>query len=112
MPPAFARDPPDRLEDLNGKVKDELARIDRFADRLVKAKLATPTSRSGTPAGRHQRNRRGQQIIAAAKAEGKEPDRSKLNVELLMEAQALMNIQTWAVIAGDGPRGTGPRHHA
>ena len=95
---------PARLEDLNLKVKDELARIDKFVDRLVKAKLATPTftiqeilqvaSNEITAANT---------IIAAAKAEGKEPDRSKLNVALLMEAQDLMSIETWAVIAGDGP---------
>ena len=53
---------PARLEDLNVKVQDELERIDRFADHLVKAKLATPMfTLQEAPAGRLERNRRGQQ---------------------------------------------------
>ena len=105
---------PARLEDLNVKVQDELERIDRFADHLVKAKLATPmfTLQELLQVASNE-IAEANKIIAAAKAKGKEPDRSKLNVDLLMEAQALMNIETWAVIAGDGPSVVSrPRHHA
>jgi hypothetical protein len=41
-------------------------------------------------------------LLAAAQAEGKEPDRSKLNVALLLEAQEILKIDTWTVIDGQG----------
>ena len=40
--------------------------------------------------------------IAAAKAEGKEPDRGKLNVPLLMEAQEILKIDSWLSINPEG----------
>jgi len=41
-------------------------------------------------------------MIAAAKAEGNELDRGKLNVPLLMEAQEILKIDSWVVISPEG----------
>ncbi|HEX8031105.1 MAG TPA: metallophosphoesterase [Vicinamibacterales bacterium] len=100
--------PPDAsiasLDDINNQVRDEVRRLDRFVDRLVDQKLAT---RSFTlqeilqvaSAEIGLANAR----IAAAKAEGTELDRSKLNVPLLMEAQEIMKVDSWMSLAPEGP---------
>ena len=41
-------------------------------------------------------------VIAAAKAEGTEPDREKLNVPLLLEAQEILKIDAWVVVSPEG----------
>ena len=41
-------------------------------------------------------------MIAAAQAEGKQPDRSRLNVPLLMEAQEILKLDGWTVVAPEG----------
>ena len=98
--PALA---PAKLDDLNVRVRDEMRRLDRFVDRLVSAGVATRTFNL-------------QEIlqvavneitvanatIAAAQAEGKEPDRGKLNVPLLMEAQEILKIDAWTVVHPQG----------
>src|SRR5688572_16903435 len=98
--PAMA---PDKLEDLNIRVRDEVRRLDRFADPLVSAGLSSRTSpvqrivevaANEIPAANTR--------IAAAQAEGKEPDRGRLNVPLLMEAQEILKIGTWTVVNPEG----------
>jgi hypothetical protein len=98
--PAMA---PEKLEDLNIRVRDEVRRLDRFVDRLVSAGVATRTFNLQeiiqvavneiTVANA---------MIAAAQAEGKEPDRSRLNVPLLMEAQEILKIDGWTVVNPEG----------
>ena len=98
--PAMA---PEKIDELNVRVRDEIRRLDRFLDRLVDLKLATRTfglmeilqvaSNEITVANA---------MIAAAKAEGQEPDRGKLNVPLLMEAQEILKIDTWVVVNPEG----------
>jgi hypothetical protein len=95
--------PPARIEDLNVQAKDEIRRLDQFLDRLISLKLATrhfslqeilqvASSEIGLANAR----------IAAAKAEGTEPDRGKLNIPLLMEAQEIMKIDSWLSINPEG----------
>ena len=94
---------PEKLEDLNIRVRDEVRRLDRFVDRLVSGGLATRTftlqevlqvaANEITVANA---------LIAAAQAEGKEPDRNKLNVPLLMEAQEILKIDGWTVVNPEG----------
>ena len=100
--------PPDNapatLDEMNTQVRDEIKRLDRFVDRLIELKLATrdftlqevlqvASAEIGLANAR----------IAAAKQEGKEPDRDKLNVPLLLEAQEVMKIDAWASINPEGP---------
>jgi hypothetical protein len=94
---------PERLDDLNARVRDEIRRLDRFADRLISSGLATRTftlqeivqvaANEITVANA---------VIAAAQAEGQKPDGSKLNVPLLMEAQEILKIESWVVVSPDG----------
>jgi hypothetical protein len=100
IPPAK---PPARIEDLNAQAKDEIRRLDQFLDRLIALKLATrefslqeilqvASSEIGLANAR----------IAEAKAAGTEPDRGKLNIPLLMEAQEIMKIDSWLCISPEG----------
>jgi hypothetical protein len=94
---------PAKIDDLNTQLRDEIRRMDRFLDRLVELKLATPhftlqeilqvaSSEIGLANAR----------IAAARDEGKELDRGKLNMPLLMEAQEIMKVDSWLAIAPEG----------
>lgn len=94
---------PEKIEDLNIRVRDEIRRLDRFVDRLIAAGLATRTftlqeiwqAASNEIAVANA-------VIATAQAEGKEPDRSRLNVPLLMEAQEILKLDTWTVVSPEG----------
>jgi hypothetical protein len=94
---------PERLEDLNAQVKDEIRRLDRFVDRLIDMKLATreftlneilqvAANEIGLANAR----------IAAAKAGGKEPERGSLNVPFLLEAQEILKVDSWVVVHPEG----------
>jgi hypothetical protein len=94
---------PAKLDDLNTQLRDEIRRMDRFLERLVELKLATPhftlqeilqvaSAEIGLANSR----------IAAAKEAGQEPDRRKLNVPLLMEAQEILKVDSWLAIAPEG----------
>lgn len=90
---------PAKLDDINVTLREEVRRLDRFVDRLVSARAATRyfnlqeilQAASSEIAAANA-------VIAAAQAEGKELDRSKLNVPLLMEAQELMKIDSWIAV--------------
>ena len=94
---------PAKIEDLNVQLKDEIRRLDQFLDRLINLKLATRDFTlqeilqvaSGEIGLANAR-------IAIAKEEGKELDRDKLNMPLLMEAQEIMKIETWLSINPEG----------
>jgi hypothetical protein len=98
--PALA---PLKLDDLNVRVRDEVRRLDRFVDRLVEAGLATRAfTLQEILAVASNEIVQANAVIAAAQAEGKEPDRSRLNVPLLMEAQEILKIDTWVVVNPEG----------
>jgi hypothetical protein len=98
--PAMA---PEKLEDLNIRVRDEVRRLDRFVDRLVSAGVATRTfTLQEILQVAVNEITIANAAIAAAQAEGKEPDRSRLNVPLLMEAQEILKIDGWVVVNPEG----------
>jgi hypothetical protein len=95
---------PEKIEDLNIKVRDEIRKLDRFVDRLISLKLATRTfTLQDILSVAVNEITVANGVIAAAQAEGKEPDRSKLNMPLLLEAQDILKIDGWAVVAPEGP---------
>jgi hypothetical protein len=105
--------PPAKLDDLNAQLRDEIRKLDQFVDKLIDLKLATrdfslakilqvASSEIGLANAR----------IAEAKAEGKELDRGKLNVPLLMEAQEIMKIDSWLSINPKARCGTGAVNRA
>jgi hypothetical protein len=100
IPPAGA---PVKLDDLNNQLRAEIKRMDQFLARLVDQKLATRefSLTEILQVASHEISR-ANALIEAAKAEGKEPDRRKLNVPLLMEAQEILKIDTWVAINGEG----------
>ncbi len=94
---------PVKLDELNIRVRDEVRRLDRFVDRLVAAGLATRTfTLQEIFAVAANEIAQANAVIAAAQAEGKEPDRSRLNVPLLMEAQEILKIETWVAVNPEG----------
>lgn len=98
--PAIA---PERIDELNVRVRDEIRRLDRFVDRLVDLKLATRTfSLMEILQVASHEIAQANSVIAAAQAEGKQPDRRKLNVALLLEAQEILKIDSWVVVSPEG----------
>lgn len=95
---------PNRLDDFNERVRVEIQKLDRFVDRLIDLKLATRTFtlQEILQVAAHE-IAAANAVMAAAQAEGKDVDRRKLNVALLMEAQEILTIDKWAVVAPDGP---------
>jgi hypothetical protein len=94
---------PARLDEINTRVRDEIKRLDRFVERLVDLKLALPffTLQEILQVASNEIGD-ANALIAEAKTAGKEPDRSKLNLPLLLEAQEILKIDTWTVVAGEG----------
>ena len=93
IPPTAA---PAKLDELNTQLRDEIRRLDRFLESLIDRKLATPAFTLNeilqvASAEIGMANA----IISAAKESGKEPDRGRLNMPLLLEAQEILKIDTW-----------------
>jgi hypothetical protein len=94
---------PLKLDDLNVRVRDEVRRLDRFVDRLVEAGLATRTfGLQDIIMVAQNEIVQANAMIAAAQAEGKQPDRGRLNVPLLMEAQEILKIDAWVSVNPEG----------
>jgi hypothetical protein len=95
--------PPAKIDDLNDQLRGEIKRMDQFVEKLIDLKLATRDFTlseimqvaSGEIGLANAR-------IAEAQAAGTEPDRRKLNVPLLMEAQEVMKIDSWLAIHPEG----------
>lgn len=94
---------PATLDEVNTRVRDEVRRLDRFVDRLVDEKLALPffTLQEILQVAAHEIGS-ANALFETARAAGKQPDRSKLNVPLLLEAQEILEIDDWTVVAGEG----------
>jgi hypothetical protein len=94
---------PARIAELNARVREEVRRLDRFVDRLIAANLATRTF-TLQEVLQVAANEIGaaNALIAAAQAEGTQPDRGRLNVPLLMEAQEILKLDTWTVVNPEG----------
>jgi len=91
------------LDEVNSRVRDEIRRLDRFLDRLVEDERALPffTLQEMLQVTAYE-IAVANALVDAAKAAGKDPDRSKLNVPLLIEAQEILKIESWTVVAGQG----------
>ena len=94
---------PAKADEVNVRVRDEIRRMDRFVERLVDLKLALPffTLQEVLQVASNEIGV-ANALIAAAQAEGKEPDRSRLNVPLLIEAQEILKIDAWTSVAPEG----------
>ncbi len=94
---------PATLDEVNDRVRDEIRRLDRFVDRLVDRKLALPffTLQEILQVTANE-IRAANAVMAEAEAAGRQPDGSKLDVPLLIEAQEIMKIDSWTIVAGEG----------
>lgn len=94
----------DSLDATVARASAELERYDRFVDRLVRAKLALPWFRLEDVLGiaaAEVRWLNGR--IARAKADGAAPNLSGIDVELVKEAAAILEIGSWSLLKADGP---------
>ena len=90
---------PPKIEDLNLQLRDEIKRLDQFVERLIDAKLATREfSLQEILQVASAEIGLANAMISAAKEAGKEADRRRLNVPLLMEAQEIMKVDSWLAI--------------
>lgn len=90
---------PATIEDLNAQLRGEIKRMDQFVEKLIDLKLATREF-SLTEILQVASSEIGlaNAIISTAREQGKEPDRRRLNVPLLMEAQEIMKVDSWLSI--------------
>jgi len=91
------------LDDLNKTARREIARFDRFVERLVSRKLAPSffTLNEILEAAAHQL-----QIATTfidAQRNDREAPRPALSLDELQEAQAILDIGTWSLLAPQGP---------
>lgn len=94
--------PPERLDDLNTQLRDEIRRMDRFVQQLVDLKLAVPTFTlqeivQVAASEIALANTR----ISEAKAAGTDVDMRKLNMPMLKEAEEVMKVDSWLAINPD-----------
>jgi hypothetical protein len=94
---------PEKLDDLNTQVRNEIRRLDRFLEQLIDLKLATPafTLQEILQVASNEIGL-ANAIITEAKAAGKEPDRRRLNIPLVLEAEEILKIDSWLSINGEG----------
>jgi hypothetical protein len=93
-----------RVEDADRQVRSEIQRFDRFRDRLVAAKLALPFfSMDEVIQVAAAEIQAANAVVAAAKAEGRQPDFTGFDINLLRESTEIMGIADWASIAPEGP---------
>ncbi|MGH9386370.1 MAG: metallophosphoesterase [Vicinamibacterales bacterium] len=101
IPPEAA---PERLEDLNQKVKAEIARLDRFRQKMLDKKLITQsftlTEMAQAAMGEIDT---ANALIKASNAAGPGVDPATLDMEFLKEAVEILKADTWMVLAEDSP---------
>jgi hypothetical protein len=92
------------VADLNSKARQEIERFDRFLQRLVDARLAKPWFRfEDILAVAAAEVRWTTAILAGAKERGETPNLEGIDVDLVREANDILQIGTWSLLAGDGP---------
>jgi len=94
----------DLAADAEKRVREQIARVDRFLDRLVDAKLALPffslNEMLQVAAGEI---RAVNAVVAAAKEQGTAPDLGDFDIDLVREGAELVQMGNWDVLAEQGP---------
>ena len=95
---------PEKVEDLNQKVKAEITRIDRFRQRMLDKKLITPsfTLQEMLQAAVVEIET-ANAMIKASNEGGPALDPDKIDMPFLREAVEVLKIDEWTVLAGEGP---------
>lgn len=94
----------DLAADAERRVREQIARVDLFLDRLVDAKLALPffslNEMLQVAAGEI---RAVNAVVAAAKEQGTAPDLGAFDIDLVREGAELVQMGNWDVLAEQGP---------
>ena len=95
---------PEKLEDLNQKVKDEISRVDRFRQRMLEKKLMTPsfTLQEMLQAAVGEIEA-ANAAIKASNEGGPALDPEKIDLPFLKEAVEVLKVDEWTVLASEGP---------
>ena len=95
---------PNKLDDLNTRVRDELKRYDASFQRLIDRKVALPffTLQEVLDLASAEIEA-ANAVIAAARNEGKEPDLSAFDATVLQDVQQIVQMGSWSALAPDGP---------
>ncbi len=91
------------LDDLNKTARREIARVDRFAQNLVDRKLALPSFSLNEILEVAINQLRITTAFIDAQRNDREAPRPALTLEELQEAQAIVDIGTWSLLAPQGP---------
>jgi Calcineurin-like phosphoesterase len=96
------RPAPQSIDEVNERARTEIRRLDQYRERLVSRKLAQPSfTLQQILEVSVKELRTATEALAAAKAEGKQPP--EMDLPLLREAQALLEIATWSLVDPEGP---------
>lgn len=96
--------PPRDLEAIEAGVREEIARMDRFVERLVDRRLALPFfSMTEILAVAAAEVSHVNAHLAEARERNRPPDLSESEVALVREAAAVLQIGSWDVLAEHGP---------
>jgi hypothetical protein len=91
-------------EAADNKVRQEIARMDRYVERTVAAKMSLPfftmTELLQVAAGEI---RAVNALMAAAKETGKAPDLNTFDVEIVKAGAEVLDVGSWNVLAENGP---------
>jgi Calcineurin-like phosphoesterase len=95
---------PEKPEDLNQKVKDEISRLDRFRQRMIEKKLMTPsfTLQEMLQAAVVEIEA-ANAAIKASNEGGPGMDPEKIDLPFLKEAVEVLKVDEWNVLAAEGP---------
>ena len=97
-----AKPAPRSIDEINEQVRTEVRRLDQYRQRLVRSKLADPSSTLQQILEVSAAElKRASAALAANKADG--TPLPEFDVPLLREAEALMGIATWSVVDPEGP---------
>jgi hypothetical protein len=97
-------DPPDRIEDINQKVKAEIARLDRFRQRMLEKRLITPSFTLQemllAVVGAIDAHNA---LVKASNEGGPALDPNMVDLPFLREAVEMLKVDEWTLQAGEGP---------
>jgi hypothetical protein len=95
---------PQKLNDVNSGLRDEVRRFDQFVQRLVDSKLALPSfTLKEIVEVAQQTVEAASEAIETARKEKRQLDRSAVDVDLVTAAADILKINTWSALDPRGP---------
>jgi hypothetical protein len=97
-------DQPMTVQEVNTRVRDEIARYEKFLQMLVERKMALPffTFQEVLDVAASELQAAGA-VLEAAKTKGEQPDLRNFDVAILREAVEIIKMDQWTIFAAEGP---------